>query len=58
MSRFLPGWPRPVSVGGDAEDVHAAADDLQDEEDVQALEGERAVDVEEIAGEHGGCPGG
>jgi hypothetical protein len=49
--------PRPVGVGGDAEDVHGAAADLQHEEDVQACEGERTVAVEVVAAEHGRCLG-
>ena len=35
----LLGGPRPVRVGGDAEDAHVAAFDLEDEEHVQALQG-------------------
>jgi hypothetical protein len=35
------------------EDVHVAAADFDDEEHVQALQGERAVDMEEVAGQHG-----
>src|SRR5256885_7685617 len=54
----LLGGPQPVRVRGDAEDMHVTAADLQDEEDIQALEGERAVDVEVVAGEHGGGLGG
>src|SRR6266498_2075834 len=50
--------PRPVRVGGYAEDVHVAAADLEHEEHVQALQGERTVDMEKVAGEHGGCLGG
>ena len=45
--------PRPVRVGGDAEDVHVPATDPQDEKHVQTLEGEGAVHMEEVAGEHG-----
>ena len=47
--------PRTVRVGGDSEDVHVAAADLHDEQAVQALEGHRAVHVEEIGGEHRRC---
>jgi hypothetical protein len=54
----LLGGPRPVRVGGDAEDVHVAAADLEHEEHVQALQRQRAVHVEEVAGEHGGRLGG
>jgi hypothetical protein len=32
--------------------VHVAGADLHDEQAVQALQGQRAVDVEEIGGEH------
>jgi hypothetical protein len=45
--------PGSVRVGRDAEDVHVAAADLDHEEHVRALEGERAVHVEEVAGQHG-----
>jgi hypothetical protein len=54
----LLGRPRPVGVTGDAEDVHLPAADLDDEEHVQALEGERAVQVEEMISAHRGCLGG
>jgi hypothetical protein len=47
--------PRPVRVRGDAEDVHVTAAHLDDEQAVQALQGHRAVHVEEIGGEHRGC---
>jgi hypothetical protein len=57
ISALLCG-PGPVGVGSDAEDVYVAAGDLGDEEHVQALPGQRAVDVEEVAGEHGGRLGG
>jgi len=43
--------PGPVQVGGHAEDVHVSGADLHDEEAVQAL-GYRAVDVEEVPGQH------
>jgi hypothetical protein len=51
MSRFLACWGGPWAVrfGRDAEDDVAAAD-LKDEEHVQALQCEGAVDVEEVAG--------
>jgi hypothetical protein len=54
----LLGGPRPVWVGGDAEDVDVVAGDVEDEDDVQAFEGERAVHVEEVAGERGRRLGG
>jgi hypothetical protein len=40
------------------EDVDVAGADFEDEEDVQALEGECAVHVEEIAGQYGRRLGG
>ena len=49
--------PRPVRVRGDPEDVHITGADLDHEQAVQALEGHRAVDVEEIGGEHRRCLG-
>jgi hypothetical protein len=39
-------------VGGHAEDVNVAGADLHHKQDVQALEGDRAVHVEEVGGEH------
>ena len=42
----------PSGVGGHAEDVHVAGADLHDEQAVQALEGDGAVDVEQVGGEH------
>jgi hypothetical protein len=45
--------PRPVGVGGDAEDMYVPAADLHDEENVQALQGESAVHMEEVARQHG-----
>ncbi|MGC5023023.1 hypothetical protein [Micromonospora sp. DT47] len=50
----LLGGPRPVPMYGDADDVHVAGADLEDEEHVQALQRERAVHMEEVAGEHRG----
>ena len=47
--------PGPVRVRGDTEDVHAAGADLHDEQAVQALQGHRAVHVEEVGGEHRRC---
>jgi hypothetical protein len=44
--------PWPVRVGGHAEDVHVTGADLHHEQDVQTLEGDRAVHVEEVSGEH------
>src|SRR5207247_11271999 len=44
--------PRPVRMCGDAEDVPVAAADFDHEEAVQALECYRAVDMEEVGGEH------
>jgi hypothetical protein len=40
--------PLPVGVGGQAGDVHVAGAGLHDERAVQALEGDRAVHVEEV----------
>ncbi|MGO8886255.1 MAG: hypothetical protein ACLQI7_21700, partial [Streptosporangiaceae bacterium] len=45
--------PGTVRVRGHAEDVHVAGADLDHEQAVQAPQGHRAVDVEEIGGEHG-----
>ena len=53
----LLGGPWPVRVRGDAEDVHVPGADLHDEQAVQPLEGDRAVHVEEVGGEHRGCLG-
>jgi hypothetical protein len=53
MTKLRACCPRPVRVGGDAEDVHVAATDLQDEEHMKALAGERAVHMEEITSEDG-----
>ena len=50
----LLGSPEPVRVCGHSEDVHLPAADLDDEEAVQALERDGAIDMEEIAGEHRG----
>jgi len=49
--------PRPVRVRGHAENVQVAAADFDDEQAVQALEGNCAVDVEEVGGEHRRCLG-
>jgi hypothetical protein len=45
--------PRRVRVSRDTQDVDVAGAYLQHEEDVQALQGEGAVDVEEVAREYG-----
>jgi hypothetical protein len=50
----LLGGPGAVWVGGDAEDVRVPAADLENEEHVQALQREGAVDVEEVAGQYRG----
>ena len=42
----------PSGVCGHAADVHVTGADLHHEQDVQALEGERAVHMEQIRGEH------
>jgi hypothetical protein len=47
--------PSPVRIRGHAEEVQVAAADLHDEQAVQAAEGHRAVDVEEVGGERRGC---
>ena len=44
--------PEPVRVRGDAEDVHVAGADLDDKQAVQTLQGQGAVHVEEVGGEH------
>jgi hypothetical protein len=49
----LLGGPRPVRIRGDPEDVNVAGADLDDEQAVQALQRDRAVNVEEVRGEHG-----
>jgi hypothetical protein len=43
---------RRSRVSCDLEDVHVAATGLDDEQAVPALKGHRAVDVEEVGGEH------
>ena len=47
------GGPRPVGVGGDAQDVHAARLDLQHEQHVEPPQ-RHGVDVEEVDREHPG----
>ena len=49
----LLGGPLAVWMGGDPEDMNVAGADFDDEQAVQALQRQRAVDVEEIGGEHG-----
>jgi hypothetical protein len=49
----LLGRPRAIGVRGDPKDMHVAGTDLDDEQAVQAPEGDRAVHVEEVGGEHG-----
>ena len=46
----LLGSPGPVRVRGDPEDVHVTRTDLDNEQHVQALERDRAVDMEDIPG--------
>jgi hypothetical protein len=41
-------------VCGDAQDVQGAVADLDHEQDVESLQGHRAVDLEEVDGQHGG----
>jgi hypothetical protein len=48
----LLGGPRPVRVGGHAEDVHGAGAGLDHEQAVQAVEGICAVHVEEVGGQY------
>jgi hypothetical protein len=52
--RGLPGGPGSVRMRGDAQDVQVAVADLQSEQDVDALQRDRAVDVEEVDREHAG----
>jgi hypothetical protein len=47
--------PGPFRVRGDPEDVHVAGTDFHDEQAIQALQGQGAVHVEEIGGEHRRC---
>ena len=46
--------PGTVRVRGDPEDVHITAAYFDDEQAVQALQGQRAVHVEEVGGQHRG----
>ena len=57
MSKLRACWAVQETVGGEAQDVHAAGPDLYHEEHVQALE-EHGVNVQEIAGQDAGCLGG
>jgi len=50
----LLGGPGSVGVRGHAEDVQVAVADLECEQDVEPPECHRAVDVEEVDGEHAG----
>jgi hypothetical protein len=45
-------WSRLRRVAGRAKDVDVAAADLEGEEDVDPFLGDRAVDVEEVDGQH------
>ena len=49
----LLGGPGSGRMAGRPEDVHVAAVDFQGEEDVDPFEGDGAVDVEEVHGQHG-----
>jgi hypothetical protein len=53
----LLGGLRPVRVRGDPWDVDVARADFDDEQAIQALERYRAVQVDEVGGEHGRCSG-
>ena len=44
------GQPRSGRVRGDAEEVHAASDVLDDEEDIQPAQGD-GVEVKQVAGQ-------
>ena len=46
--------PRPVGIPRPAQHVQVAVADLEHEQDVEPPKGERAVDVEEVDGEHAG----
>ena len=50
----LLGGPGPVGLRGHAEDVQVAVADLEREQDVEPPQRYRAVDVEEVDGQHGG----
>ena len=49
----LLGGPGSGRMAGRAEDVHVAAADFEGEEHVDPFQGDRAVDVEEVHGQHG-----
>jgi hypothetical protein len=49
----LLGGPGSGRVAGGPEDVHVAAADLEGEEHIDPFQGDRAVDVEEVHGQHG-----
>jgi hypothetical protein len=49
----LPGCPGSGRVGGGAEDMHVAAANFDGEEDVDPFQSDRAIDVEEVDGQHG-----
>src|SRR5688572_8142041 len=49
----LLGGPRSGRMAGYPEDVHGPVADLEGEEDVDPFQGDRAVDVEEVPGQHG-----
>ena len=49
----LLGAPGAVGVRGHAQGMHMASADLEDEEHLHAAQSDRAVDVEEVAREHG-----
>ena len=53
----LLGGPGPVGMRGYPEDVQGAVADLEGEQDVEASQRERAVDVEEVDREHAGGAG-
>jgi hypothetical protein len=46
--------PRPVRVRGHAQDMHMAGTEFEHEEHVDAAQGDRAVDMKEIARQHRG----
>jgi hypothetical protein len=50
----LLGGPRSGRIARRPEDVHVAAADFQGEEHIDPFQRDRAVDVEEIHGQHGG----
>jgi hypothetical protein len=49
----LLGSPGAVRVRGDAEDMDVAGADADDEEHIEVAQGDCAVDMEEVTGEHG-----